>query len=80
MKTTVEIPDSLFRAAKVAAADRGVSLKTFLNEALKDKLAAPRRLETGWPVPPPRLPKGEMARVQSAVEAEFSRIEPRDWR
>ncbi len=42
-KTTVEIPDDLFRESKTAAAGRGLSFKTFLTEALKEKLAGPRR-------------------------------------
>ena len=80
MKTTVEIPDSLFRAAKAAAAGRGVSLKVFLNEALKEKLAAPRRRESGWPVPPPMVAKVEFDRVRSVIQSEFSRVDPEDWR
>ena len=39
MKTTVEIPDSLFRRAKSKAAERGQSLKEFMAEALQEKLA-----------------------------------------
>ena len=42
MKTTIEIPDPLLRKAKAAAAQRGVSLKTLLNEALREKRMPPR--------------------------------------
>jgi len=81
MKTTVEIPDSLFRDAKAAAAGRGVSLKTWLTEALQEKLHTPRHdRRTGWPVPPPKLARGEAHRIQSAIDAEFSRIDPEDWK
>lgn len=81
MKTTVEIPDSLFREAKTAAASRGLSLKRFLTEALKEKLSAPgRSRRTDWPVPPPRLAKGVMRRVQSTIDAEFSRIDAEEWK
>ena len=38
MKTTIEIPDPLFRKAKATAAERGQSLKAFVTEALIDKL------------------------------------------
>ena len=38
MKTTIEIPDPLFRKAKSRAAEQGVSLKDFVTEALKEKL------------------------------------------
>ena len=40
MKTTLEIPDELFRMAKATAASSGVSLKNFITEALQSKLAA----------------------------------------
>ena len=81
MKTTVEIPDSLFREAKTAAARRGLSLKSFLTEALKEKLSRPGRgRQEGWPVPPPKLAAGEMRRVQSAIDEEFSRIDAEEWK
>ena len=75
MKTTVEIPD-----AKTAAASRGLSLKTFLTEALKEKLASPRRRPADWPVPPPQLAKGELQRIQSTIDGEFSRVEAEEWK
>lgn len=69
MKTTIELPDELFREAKATAARRGHSLKQFFREALYEKLAretggaytareaaqeyAPSRAELKWPVPPP---------------------------
>ena len=80
MKTTVEIPEALFRQAKAAAARRGMSLKTFLTEALADKVSDRQRRNTTWPVPPPKLAKGEMRRVQSIIDEEFSKIDARDWK
>jgi hypothetical protein len=38
MKTTLEIPDSIFRRAKSKAAKQGISLRQFVTEALRDKL------------------------------------------
>ena len=38
MKTTVEIPDDLFRKAKATAAESGVSLKVFLTDAVREHL------------------------------------------
>ena len=76
MKTTVEIPDSLFRQAKTTAANRSLSLERFLTEALKEKLSSARRSRSAeWPVPPPKLTKGEMGCIQSAIDEEFSRSE-----
>ena len=40
MKTTLEIPDTIFRRAKSVAAERGIPLREFVTEAVKDKLAA----------------------------------------
>lgn len=50
MRTTVELPDPLFREVKAAAARRGTSLKVFIRSALEKELqaAAPagaRRIE-----------------------------------
>ena len=38
VKTTVEIPDQLFREAKAAAALRGIPLKEFFAQALRERL------------------------------------------
>ncbi len=38
MKTTLEIPDAIFRRAKSAAAERGIPLREFVTEAVRDKL------------------------------------------
>ena len=41
MKTTLEMPDELFRRAKATAAQRGQSLKQLVNTALERELAGP---------------------------------------
>ncbi|MEX0323180.1 MAG: hypothetical protein AB3N63_13540 [Puniceicoccaceae bacterium] len=38
MKTTMEIPDSLFRRAKARAAARGQSMASFINGAIEARL------------------------------------------
>ena len=38
MKTTIELPDVMFRQAKALAAARGVTLKRFFTEALEAQL------------------------------------------
>lgn len=43
MKTTVEIPDDLYRRAKAEAALRGRKLKHLIEEGLRLVLAAPRK-------------------------------------
>ena len=41
MKTTLEIPDDLFREAKARAVMEGLKLKDFVAEALAVRLSAP---------------------------------------
>jgi len=41
MKTTVEVPDDLYRRAKAEAALRGLKLKDMIEEGLRLVLAAP---------------------------------------
>ena len=38
MRTTIDVPDALIRAAKARAADRGESLKDLVNRALAHEL------------------------------------------
>jgi hypothetical protein len=38
MKTTLEIPDAIFRRAKTVAAERGIPFRALVSEALSDKL------------------------------------------
>lgn len=77
MKTTLELPDPLFRNAKASAAERGQSLKEFVSDALRDKLALDgRRASAAQPLwmlgfsKLKRLHK-ETRRVQAVVDAEF---------
>jgi hypothetical protein len=41
MRTTIDMPDALMRAAKARAADRGESLKDLVNRALEHELGFP---------------------------------------
>jgi hypothetical protein len=38
MKTTLEIPDTVFRRAKARAAQQGIPLRQFVTEAVEEKL------------------------------------------
>jgi hypothetical protein len=42
MKTTLEIPDLIFRRAKSKAAAQGVPLRQFVTEAVEEKLKSSR--------------------------------------
>ena len=86
MKTTLEIPDPLFRKVKSVAAERGQSLKDFVQEALRDKLAPkpgrPAASGPEWMQGFGKLKRlrRETRRVQAAIDAEFEVIEPEDSR
>lgn len=83
-KTTIELPDDLFRAAKSTAAREGWSLRELFTEALREKLS---RLDSGGPVPPPPWMKyfgafenssAESMRIQAAIDEEFGSVDPRE--
>jgi predicted component of type VI protein secretion system len=65
MKTTVEVPDDLYRRAKAEAALRGRKLKDLVEEGLRLVLASPR---TGRKPPSlAELMKGARGVVDSGV-------------
>jgi hypothetical protein len=83
MKTTIEIPDPLFRRAKSKAAERGQTLKELFTEALQEKLAATTGAQAGEPAwmqgfGKLRRLRRETARVQARIEEAFDVIEPED--
>jgi hypothetical protein len=81
MKTTLELPDRLFRKAKATAAERGQSLKEFVTEALHDKLSPDsgraRADEPEWMHGFGKLKRlhKETVREQSVIDQEFEVIE-----
>ena len=84
MKTTLEIPDALFRRVKSKAAEHGRTLKEFVNEALQEKLA-PRRstAHTGEPewmqgFGKLRRLRKETERIQARIHEAFEVVEPED--
>jgi hypothetical protein len=80
VKTTIEIPDSLFRRAKSAAAERGIPLRALVSEALADKLRGQGIEEKPWMKGFGKLRQlhKETARINRIIEEEFGRIEPED--
>ncbi len=82
VKTTLEIPDQVFRKTKAKAAARGLSLREFVTEALQEKLAAKPASgrQAGWMRGFGKL-KGlrkETARIQATIDAAFETIEAED--
>jgi hypothetical protein len=48
MKTSLEIPDTIFRRAKSVAAERGIPLRKLICDALADKLRADNGSSRPW--------------------------------
>jgi hypothetical protein len=79
VKTTLEIPDPVFRQAKAKAAEQAIPLRQFVSEAVEEKLGASSR---GEDKPWAKLAGGlrhlrkGSARIRQVIEEEFERIEP----
>jgi len=80
MKTTLEVPDALFRRAKSAAAERGIPLRQLVSEALSEKLAVGGTGDSPWMVSFGKLRslRRESARIDRLVMREFEQIGPED--
>ncbi len=85
MKTTVELPDHVFRNAKALAAQKGQSLRTFFTQAIEEQL----RRETGehplqekWRSAFGALSnlQEENTRIQKLIEEEFEKVDTDEWR
>ena len=81
MKTTLEIPDTIFRRAKSTAANRGIPVREFVSEAVREKLVADAKTtQTPWMTGFGKLRhlRKETARINRVIEEEFERIEAED--
>lgn len=81
VKTTLEIPDAVFRKAKAKAAEQGIPLRQFVTEAVEEKLKSTSE-DKPWMqvVGGLRHLKKENARIDRIIEEEFGQIEPEDWK
>lgn len=85
MKTTLDIPDPIFRQAKALAALRGVSLRQFVTEALEEKVAAPPRPPSAPSSPPWMRGFGALAdlreesrRIEEQIHEAFEAVDAED--
>jgi hypothetical protein len=81
MKTTLEIPDSIFRRAKSVAAERGIPFREFVTAAVRDKLASDAKAaEQPWMTAFGKLRhlRKETAKINRLIEYEFEQIEAED--
>ncbi len=79
MKTTLEIPDSIFRRAKSFAAQRGIALRAFVTKAVEEKLAgASHGDEKPWVSQAGALRHlhKETVRINGIMSCEFEKIKP----
>jgi hypothetical protein len=82
VKTTLEIPDQIFRRAKAEAAQQGIPLRQFVSEAVEEKIRArSKEGEKPWMrvVGGLRHLRKETARINRLIEEEFEKIEPEEW-
>ncbi len=80
MKTTLEIPDFLFRRAKSVAAERGIPLRQFVTEAVQDKLKTTSQ-ERPWMKHLGKLNHlhRERKQIEARAEEAFGKIDREVW-
>jgi len=85
VKTTLEIPDPLFRQLKISAAKQGKTIRAVVNEALTEKMN--RSLHRVEDIPAWKIAFGglrrlrdETAKINQDIAAEFSSVSPEDWK
>ena len=80
MKTTLEIPDFLFRRAKSVAAERGIPLRQLVTEAVQEKLRITSH-EKPWMKHMGQLKhlRNERKQIEKRVEEAFERIDRELW-
>jgi hypothetical protein len=80
VKTTLEIPDFLFRRAKSVAAERGIPLRQFVTEAVQDKLKTASH-DRPWMKHLGKLRhlRKEKRQIEKRVEEAFEQIDREVW-
>jgi len=87
MKTTMELPDALFRETKALAARKGLSLRQVIVEALAQKLRAEKEISEFKPWL--KAFRGseqdsdlthELRRLSRRIEAEFEHVNLEEWK
>jgi hypothetical protein len=86
VRTSIELPDPLFREVKATAARQGMRLKDYVTEALQDKLAKrPTHAEKPWmkfagiAANDPEM-VAELRRIEQIVDENFEQIEEEEWK
>ena len=83
MKTTIEIPDELFKKAKATAALQGESLRKLICDALETRLASlprPQTEPTGWRSVFGLAEPKSVASVDGLIAADLESVDSSEWR
>jgi hypothetical protein len=83
VKTTIEIPDELFKRAKATAAIRGESLKELIRDALETRLTAvplPQAGRSGWRSVFGLAEPTSVEAVNRVIAEELEQADPSEWR
>jgi hypothetical protein len=82
MKTTLEIPDRIFRKAKSKAAEKGIPFRQFVTDAVEDKLKESRAIGSKpWMKHMGKLKhlRKETLRINKLIEEAFEEVDPEMW-
>ena len=81
MKTTLEIPDFVFRRAKSVAAERGILLRQFVTEAVQEELKTGSQ-ERPWMKHLGSLKhlRKDTRQIEKRIEEAFEQIDPEIWK
>jgi len=88
MKTTIELPEQLFRRAKAAVARRGMTLKQFFTRAAEQELTRLESNEEEATTPswhdllekPTPAELKELEQIDRTIKDEFSAIDADGWK
>ena len=87
MKTTMELPDAVFRETKALAARKGLSLRQVIIDALAEKLQAEKKIPAAKPwlqafrdLSPKDGLAQELRRLNRRIETEFEQVQLEDWK
>jgi hypothetical protein len=80
MKTTLEIPDAIYRQIKARAALKGQTVRAFFMDAIQEKLQRQPRKAAGWRSVFGKGSPKDLQSIQAIIDEEFSRIDAEDWK
>ena len=82
MRTSVDIPDDIFRHAKMVAARDGTTMRELIVDGLRDRVGLPAKKEDNWDSFFGILKDDPeaVAEFNRIIEEEFEQIDPEDWK